>query len=464
MDWYAPIVRRVIAPLWALKDRNPFLRHYRTVMRTQYDPPDAIRSRQGEALRKLVRHAYQTTRFWKDRFDQAGLRPEMVTSLRDIQIIPLLTKQDLRVHGRELLSNRYPPGSLMRKATSGSTGVPIEVWVHETRQHWIQACVRRADEWSGWRLGERIGAVWGNPEYLKHGWRGYVRNALVDRTCYLDTLKMNAETMRRFLTAMCRRPPSLLFGHAHSLYIFAKFAEAESKNVFRPRAIISTAMVLHQWERRFVERVFRCPVTDRYGCEEVGLIACQCENHMGLHVNADCVYVELLRPDGTPAVVGEPGMIVVTDLVNRAMPILRYVVGDMAVWDERPCPCGRGLPVLKRIEGRVADYVITPRGELISGISLTENFAVLVPGIAQLQIVQKKPDYFLFRIVKAEDFGPASLAKIQALVAERFGEGVSWQCEFVQRIPPEPSGKYRFCISEIPKPLFSQRDDQCPTA
>ena len=119
-------------------------------------------------------------------------------------------------------------------------------------------------------------------------------------------------------------------------------------------------MVLHDWERRTIEEVFQCPVTNRYGCEEVSLIACECQRHDGLHVNADGIYLEVLRPDGTPCPPGEPGMIVVTDLVNRAMPIIRYQVGDMGVLSDRQCPCGRGLPLLEKIEGRMADYVVTP--------------------------------------------------------------------------------------------------------
>src|SRR5262249_8028755 len=150
---------------------------------------------------------------------------------------------------------------------------------------------------------------------------------------------------------------------------------------YRPRGIITSAMVLHNWQRRVIEEVFACRVTNRYGCEEVSLIACECERHEGLHVNADNLLVEVLR-DGRPAAPGEPGSVVVTDLSNRAMPLLRYQVGDVAVATDRLCPCGRGLPLLERIEGREADYVVTPSGRLISGISLTENFAVQVPGLA----------------------------------------------------------------------------------
>jgi phenylacetate-CoA ligase len=125
----------------------------------------------------------------------------------------------------------------------------------------------------------------------------------------------------------------------------------------------------------------------------------------------------------------------------------------VAVASDRRCRCGRGLPLLERIEGREADYVVTASGELISGISLTENFALHVPGVAQIQIVQNAVDRFLFRLVRGDDFGPASLRRLRELVEEHFGPATRFDCEFVERIPQEPSGKYRFCISHVPNPF-----------
>ena len=451
MDLLAPITRFVIAPAWAWWERSPYLRHYRRFLCTQFGRPKVIRERQWSQIKQLLAHAYDTTPFWRERLDGAGLAPRNLRSFEDFRRVPLLTKQDLRARGKDLLSRRHAYSGLHHKKTLGSTGVSVEVWVDDAAQQFQRGCVLRADQWSGWRLGERVAAVWGNPEYVKRGWRGRVRNALLERTTYLDTLKMDQRAMTDFVGKLRRRPPSLLFGHAHSLYLFAQFVQARGGPGFRPKGIIATAMVLHDWERRTIEAVFACPVTNRYGCEEVSLIACECERHEGLHVNSDGIYLEVIRPDGTPAKPGDPGMVVVTDLVNRAMPIIRYQVGDMAVWAGRSCSCGRGMPLLERIEGRVADYVVTPRGELISGISLTENFAVLVPGVAQLQIVQEAIDHFVFRIVRSREFGTASLERIKTLVAERFGPGIRYDCEFVDRIPQEPSGKYRFCISKVEK-------------
>src|SRR5262249_44141496 len=137
------------------------------------------------------RHAYDSTPFWRRRLDAAGLRPEDVRSLDDFRAVPVLTKDDLRASGADLLSDRVDPRQVRRKKTSGSTGVSVEVAVDEASMQWKRACTLRSDEWSGWRLGERVAKVWGNPEYLRRGWRGRLRNLLLERARYLDTLRMD---------------------------------------------------------------------------------------------------------------------------------------------------------------------------------------------------------------------------------------------------------------------------------
>lgn len=448
-DLVAPLVRHVIAPLWAAWERSPYLREYRRLCKVQYDPPEVVRERQLQALRELLVHAEHSCPFWKQRLRAAGITAADVQSFTDYRAVPLLTKEDLRSHGRGLLSHRCCHARLTRKKTSGSTGVAVEVWVDEAALQRKRAVTLLCDEWSGWRRGQRTAMLWGNPPYRRRGWRGRLRNALLERASYLDTLSMDGAALEHFARSLERRPPALLFGHAHSLYLFAEFLRDRGKVGFQPRGIIATAMTLHDWERRSIEAVFGCPVTNRYGCEEVSLIACECEHHTGLHVAADNVYVEILRSDGSPASPGEAGAVVVTDLVNRAMPLLRYQVGDVAVASDRLCRCGRGWPLLQRLEGREADYVITADGRYISGVSLTENFAVLVPGVAQFQIVQEGLERFCFRLVPAADFSAESLQRLHELAVARFGSGVVYRVECLRHIPPEPSGKFRFCISKL---------------
>lgn len=441
--------RNVVLPLIAWRNGSRHLRYLRELERRQWDSPEEIAMRQWAAVQAQLRFAYEHVPYYRITWREAGVHPSDIRSPEDMQLLPVLSKADLRRHAEDLCVEGADRRAWRVKRTSGSTGIPVVVWIDEAAVQWKTACTLRSDQWSGWRLGERVAKVWGNPEYRHHGWRGWLRNRLVERADYLDTLGMDTARMLQFAALLRRKPPGLLFGHAHSLYLLAEAMEEAGITDVRPKGIIATAMVLHPWQRRLIERVFGTAVTNRYGCEEVSLIACECEQHHGLHINADSVYVEVIdrRPTDTP---GETaGRVLITDLCNRAMPLIRYQVGDVAVPSQRRCPCGRGLPLLERIEGREADYVITPQGRLISGISLTENFALHIPGAAQVQIVQESLEELRIRLVADKDFGPDSRRKIAELVCDLFGPQVQHKIELVESIPQEPSGKYRFCISRV---------------
>ena len=384
--------------------------------------------------------------FYRAAWRAAGVHPSDVQTLADLEAFPILTKNDIRRHEHALISNAYDASKLRLKRTSGSTGVPLNIRIDEPAVQWKTACTMRSDQWSGYRLGQRVAKVWGNPEYRHFGLKGRLRNYFFDRAVYLDTLNLNGERIAAFAAQLQRHRPGLIFGHAHSLYLLACSLKKSGTLGIRPNGIISTAMLLHDWQRTVIEQVFDCPVTNRYGCEEVSLIASECEVHRGLHVNCDSVYTEI--SPGEPGA-SATGALVVTDLSNRAMPLIRYRIGDVVVGSDRTCSCGRGLPMIERIEGRDADYVLTPAGNLISGISLTENFALLITGAAQVQIVQESVHHLRIRLVPDETFGNASHRQIADLVEETFGPSVRYEVELVDAIPQEASGKYRFCISKV---------------
>jgi phenylacetate-CoA ligase len=431
--------RHLMHPLMAKKDRSRHLEYLRYLKETQFDPPEVIRTRQLAALKVQLQHAFDTVPYYRKAWTEAGVHPHDVKSLADLEAFPVVTKADIRKHERDLISVLYDPAKLRLKRTSGSTGVPLNIRIDEPAVQWKGACTIRSDEWSGYQLGQRVAKVWGNPEYLHFGWKGRLRNFLFDRAVYLDTLNLTDERITEFAARIRRHRPGLIFGHAHSLYLLACSLKKSGITGIRPNGIISTAMLLHDWQRSVIEQVFDCPVTNRYGCEEVSLIASECEMHDGLHINADSLYAEI----------GDNGKLLVTDLTNRAMPLIRYEIGDVVVGSGRTCRCGRGLPMIERIEGREADYVVTPSGSLISGISLTENFALLIDGAAQVQIVQESLHLLLIRMVADESFGDASRRQIAKLVHDTFGPTVRFEVELVDAIPQEPSGKYRFCISKV---------------
>ncbi len=457
-DYFSAVVRNLIAPLWAAKEKSPYLKHLRSLERSQYRAPEEIRKDQWTRLSTLLRHARDHVPFYAERMRACGLSPETIRTWEDFRRLPLLTKDDIRTHRDRMVADNFPREKLIPKKTSGSTGVSLSFYVDEESRQWKRACALRHDQWTGWRLGEKVGAIWGNPEYRK-SWRGYVRNFLLERFTYLDTLRMDEDAMLSFYREIRRKRPTLLFGHAHSLYLFARFLQQRNLMDIRPRGIISTAMVLHDFERRTIEEVFGCRVTNRYGCEEVSLIACECSAHEGLHLNMDTLVVEFLR-DGQPAEPGEPGAIVVTDLTNFGMPFIRYQVGDVGIPSSHACSCGCSYPLMESLEGRAADYVVTPEGEYVSGISLTENFAMYLEGVKQLQIVQERVDHLIFRMVKGENFHQEELDHMSHLVADRFGPGMTHAVEFVDSIQQEASGKYRFCVSKLSNPFMQEGAQQ----
>jgi phenylacetate-CoA ligase len=326
--------------------------------------------------------------------------------------------------------------------------VPVELLFTEEVSQLRNASGRCHKRWSGWEVGEPMGAVWGNPVYART-LRSRLREWLLGPVIYLDTMSITPEAVRQFGRDWARVRPTLLFGHAHSVFVLATMVDELGVEEIHPRAIITSSMMLLPHERAAIERVFGVKVTDMYGCEEVGLIASECERHEGLHVNMEQVIVEVLREDGTPVAPGEAGLVVVTDLLNRAMPFIRYRMEDMAEPADRPCSCGRGLPMLRRVVGRTADFLKRRDGSKVAGISLIENSLTRFRGIDQMQIVQEALLRIVLRVVPGEELTTAGREQLVGYFASTF-PGARIDLEEVAHLQPEPNGKYRFSICRVP--------------
>jgi phenylacetate-CoA ligase len=441
------LVAALVEPAWDLKEGSVRLLTYRGLQRSQWWDRERLEALRLRRLRELAATAAATVPFWIDRFAAAGLDPAEVRSFADLTALPVLSKAEIRRHGEELLSRRHPRSALVPAKTGGSTGEALQIWCDRRGVERRAGAAVRADTWSGWRLGEPVASVWGNPPRPRT-WRNRLRLALKDRVFYLDTMRIDDAAIDRFLADWRRWRPGLLYGHAHSLFILAEALAARGE-ALRPHGIVATSMMLLQSERAVIERVFGVPVTDRYGCEEVSLIACECEVHRGLHVNAEHVHVEFLRDDGTPCAPGEDGRIVVTELINTGMPLLRYEVGDRGVPADRVCPCGRGLPLLERVTGRVADFLLATDGARVAGISLIEKTLTHFAGITQLQLVQEERRRLLANLVPGPGYGEDTAASLVGALQAALGADMQVELRLVERIPQEPSGKYRFSICKV---------------
>jgi phenylacetate-CoA ligase len=431
VDPAALLVRHLLLPLHERYRGVQTSRHHRRLLALQL-----------AALRSLVGHALRHSPFHRARL--SGLAPEDLRSLDDLARLPPLTKDDLRDHLGEIVTGDPGQKGWTRVRTGGSSGVPVHLhWDGEARP-FKEALARRHDGWAGFLPGERRAALWGNvrkPATL----RARLGAAIFGRTITLDTLEVDEGSLRAFAARIRRTRTRLLFGHGHSLYLLARFALEEGLGDLGLRAVISSSEMLPPEERRVVEEAFGRIVFDRYGCEEVGIIASECEAHDGLHVAAEGVLVEVAGEAGA-----EGGRLLVTDLVNRATPLLRYEIGDLATSRPGPCACGRGLPRLGRVIGRTSDFLCTPEGRRVSGISFLDTVAIHIPGFRQVQVVQDRIDELVFHVVGEGARAPASLQVLAAAVARYFGPAMLHRVVPVERIPLTGRGKFQFSICRLP--------------
>jgi phenylacetate-CoA ligase len=447
MALMSSLSRRVFHPFWDLKDGSRRLRVLRDLERSQWLPLETLRARQGERLRQMLRYAAAHSRYYQRLFAEHRFDPEH-SGPAAFQALPLLTKAIIRSSTDEILSDEFARSALGVHRTGGSTGTALTTYFDRDWSEIRAADTLRSDQWAGCYHGMKVASLWGNPP-LPRTWKERVRALLIDRFVYLDTIDLSERSIGEFIGRWRREQPEILFGHAHSLYLLARHLLDKGIGDLRPRGIISTSMMLLANERGVIESAFGCKVTDRYGSEEVSLIACECEQHQGMHLNIEHLYIEFLRPDGAAAAPGEEGWIVITDLFNRGMPFIRYRIEDVGVPSDRRCACGRGLPLMERVTGRVADYLKRRDGSLVAGVSLVERTLTAIPGIEQMQVVQPSSGEIVLNVVRAPDFTAATERMLLEEFRAVFGAGIDIRPEYVERIPQERSGKYRFAICRI---------------
>lgn len=444
----ATFIRNFVAPFWERRDGVAFRSHLRFLTETQYWPPERLAVYQRERLNQLLRHAHAHCPFYRERLRGAGYSPEQEWELADLARLPVLEKEEIREQADRLLADDADNDGLRRKRTGGSTSVPLHLVVDSDGFARKTAATWRHNRWAGYDIGEQLAMIWGAtppPATI----RGRIRRALYERMSALDTLAMTEENMYAFLGQCRRRKPRYLLGHAHSVFLLADFCRETGITDVRFASVITTAMVLLPKERAAIEQAFETRVFNRYGCEELSIIAAECDRHHGLHIHAEGLIAEVLQ-GAAPVPSGEFGDLVFTDLDNYAMPFIRYRIGDVGALSPEPCPCGRTLPLLTEVRGRTADFLYTPEGNRVFGISVLDTMLIHIPGIRQAQIIQEKIDELIIRLaVQSDAFTAAGEQRLRDELPVYFGPRMTYRFEFVDKILPEKNGKYRFALCRL---------------
>lgn len=449
---YPKLVRGVLQPLALWRAGEGAQRKYlREFERTQFWSPEQLRDLQWKRLRGLLDHAYRQCPFYRQRFDQAGLLPSDIRKLEDMRFLPILEKRDIQEHRDRMVALDWPAGDLIANQTGGSTGCPLSFFLSRDRKCSRAAATIRHNRWAGWEVGDKAALIWGAPQDVPASrWRARLRNWLLERQLFLDAGHVTEERLLGFHEALKRFRPRVILAYAGAAALFARFLQARGLTPYQPRAIVTSAEVLDEANRKLLEEAFGCPVFNRYGCREISVLASECPAHDGMHTMAEGVYVEIVR-DGRPAQPGELGALVVTDLLNAAMPLIRYRIGDVASWAPGKCSCGRSLPRLQQVAGRVSDFLTGTDGRLVSGLFLSIYLVGQRPSLGQVQIHQERAGQVLFKIKPGPGFQKkADLEYLERTIRHYLGPTTVVANEFVTELLPEPSGKFLFCQSSVP--------------
>lgn len=450
MSLYGNCYRNLLWPTYELCRGRQMWRLCRQAQQRQWWPARRLAEFQFAELRRLLDHAYANCPWYASQWQKNRLTPDKIHSIDDFSRFPSISKDDIRQHRHDMRATGNV-SSIYEHRTGGSTGVPLRFFINRASYEWRQAVSQRGYSWAGCLDGERQFYLWGQPigtppliQRLKTKLHNtFLRRHLVSCFCLNEALL--ADCARQINTFR----PITIIGYTNALHTLARYILDRRLSLHRPGAIITAAEGVNSLQRAAMEQAFGAPVFASYGSREFMLIAMECEHHHGLHISADNLLVEVVRPDGSPCAEGETGEILVTDLHNYGMPFIRYKIGDLGVPTARACPCGRGLPLLERVEGRILDIIRAADGRAVPG----EFFPHLIkefPSVRQFQVIQKQLDRLHLKLVLEPGQHDDQLRRLQQEVQHVLGHSVRLDIEAVPEIPQTASGKFRVTVSELP--------------
>lgn len=415
-----------------------FLSGYRE---REFWPSEALAAYQQQRLQALLSAAADHVPYYRDIWSFEEKAAARSGSLFEL---PLLSKDPIRATPNRFARQNQRPSPRFTFNTSGSSGMPISTfWTsYEVRESRALREARSAN-WAGTSFREGRATFSGRMVVTDPHSKGpYHRFNRVENQVYFSAFHLSKRTAPQYVDALHKHRILWLTGYAVSYYLLARHILDLDLNVPPLKAVVTTSEKVTPEMRTVMEEAYKCRVFEEYSTVENAVFASECE-HGRLHVSSDSGVVEILRPDGSPCAPGEAGEVVTTSFVRQYQPFIRYRLGDLAEWDELPCPCGRNFPVIREVLGRMEDVIVGPDGRQMVRF---HGVFVGIPAIVEGQIVQESLDRICVKIVPAAGYGDAERHEISARIQQRLGK-VQVEVEEVASIPRTKAGKFKAVVS-----------------
>lgn len=456
-DLYTRLVSRFLFPLHERIKNHDTVSVRKALEASQWWDQKRLEEFQLARLRELLAHTEAHVPYYRQLFSGLGFEAVDIQSLADLARLPLLDKAAIRANMDTLRSEKAK--NLTRFNTGGSSGEPLVFYIGKERVSHDVAAKWRATRWWKVDIGDPEIVVWGSPIELNSQDRiRSLRDRLL-RTKLFPAFEMSEQKLDCFLDGIRAMRPKMLFGYPSALSHIARHAGARGRRMddLGIRVAFVTSERLYDDQRDQISRTFGCPVANGYGGRDAGFVAHACPQG-SMHITAEDIIVEIVDQQGAVQPFGTAGEIVVTHLATRDFPFIRYRTGDIGILDNRPCACGRGLPLLKEIQGRSTDFLVAQDGTVMHGLALIYVLRDLT-GIRSFKVIQESIDHTRVILVPEDGFNKGAILKIESMFKARLGQDVKITVEEVKEISPEKSGKFRYLISRV-KPNSSGGKDQ----
>lgn len=461
MSLYSQIDKHILMPVADRLTHRGISKEWRLMEHMDNATEQELITLQNQRLQALIQHCYENVPYYTKLFDERGLKPEDIQCREDLQKLPIMTKQMVREHYDELISKDIDNRHYQKGSTGGSTGTPLKFMKDTPTWNMAWASSFRAWEWYGFHVGEKMMTLGGNSLVTKK--KRLTPKDIFDLYIMRNMKRSSAEVdeaaMQAHYEAYMAYKPKAMRGYASSLVILARYIAKMNLPVPPMTCILTTGEILMPEYRKTLHEVFKCPVYDEYGAGDGGIDAHECLLQDGLHISEERCVIEITDKEGYVLPDGEIGYVTSTDLGNYAFPFLRYQVGDMAYIKQEKCTCGRASRVIGQVIGRAGKLLYNKQGVPISPTMLpimlyrdndyhNEANCVIYNKIDQFQIRQDKQGDIRI-LLKLKD--PNEAHEQFEYCIENFANhfvGSKVSLEFVDSIPPMPSGKEDYCISE----------------
>lgn len=386
----------------------------------------------------IFAEAWANVPYYRRLFDRAGITPRDIRSLDDLPKIPITSKRDLRMcPPNDVLSGRAKRSGLLAIKTSGSTGIPMTIYESRAESFLLNLIK--------FRTLRALGLTW-RDKMIKVQNRGYVHRPLSWRALQkfglLRQEDIHSDSPQQVASILAGKTADVLTGYTGNLVRVAQILADRPDLTLKPRFIVGGSDTLTPFFRSQIQAILKAPIRDTYLCREAGMIAWECPVSGRYHVEDDHVIVEVLKDD-IPARPGEQGEVIVTSLVRRAMPFIRYRLDDIAVMARGDCPCGRRSVGFDQVLGKRQDYFWLPGGVEFNPWQISGLWMSRAPWILQFELVQEEEGLIILRVVPSS---PPPALEAAALLDESrriLGPGIDFRLELVEGIKPDAGGKFR---------------------